>query len=99
MPIDYSSNYPPVNVLFTTRVHSGVNESLLAKRSASVNNLTVKYNPGYRDIKFGNFLRFGGTRWRTWLRLKTGRSRVRFPIVPLEFFIDIILPVALWPWS
>jgi len=31
--------------------------------------------------------------------LVTGRSRVRFPMVSLEFFIDIILPVALWPWG
>ena len=31
--------------------------------------------------------------------LQTGRSRVRFPMVSLEFFIDIILPAALWPWS
>jgi hypothetical protein len=29
--------------------------------------------------------------------LQTGRSRVRFPMVSLEFFSDIILPVALWP--
>jgi len=29
--------------------------------------------------------------------LQTGRSRVQFPMVPLEFFSDIILPVALWP--
>jgi hypothetical protein len=29
--------------------------------------------------------------------LQTGRSRVRFPMVSLEFFIDIILPAALWP--
>ena len=28
----------------------------------------------------------------------TGRSRVRFPMGPLENFIDIILPAALRPW-
>ena len=26
-----------------------------------------------------------------------GRARVRFSMVPFEFFIDIILPAALWP--
>jgi hypothetical protein len=31
--------------------------------------------------------------------LRPGRSRVRFPMVSLEFFIDIILPAALWPWD
>ena len=31
--------------------------------------------------------------------LKVGRSRFRFPMVSLEFFIDIILPAALWPWG
>ena len=31
--------------------------------------------------------------------LQTGRSRIRFAMVSLEFFIDIILPVALWPWN
>jgi hypothetical protein len=31
--------------------------------------------------------------------LQAGRSRVRFPIMSLEFFIDIILPVPLWPWG
>ena len=28
-----------------------------------------------------------------------GRSRVRFLMVSLKFFIDIIFPVALWPWG
>jgi len=30
--------------------------------------------------------------------LQTQRSRVRFSMVSLQFFIDI-LPVALWPWG
>jgi len=31
--------------------------------------------------------------------LRYKRSRVRFPMVSLEFFFDIILPAALWPWG
>jgi hypothetical protein len=30
---------------------------------------------------------------------QTSRSRVRFPMVSLEFFTDTIFPVALWPWG
>jgi hypothetical protein len=37
------------------------------------------------------------TRSKRWLR--AGRSRLPFPMVWLEFFIDMILPVALWPWG
>jgi len=31
--------------------------------------------------------------------LQVGRSRVRFPMVSLKCYIDIILPAALWPWG
>jgi len=33
------------------------------------------------------------------LRYEPGRSRVRFPMMSLEFFIDIILPAVIWPWG
>jgi hypothetical protein len=38
-------------------------------------------------------------RWRSGrgTGLQTGRSRDQFPMVSLEFFIDVILPAALWP--
>jgi len=39
----------------------------------------------------------GAVGWGT--ALQAGRSRVRFVILSLEFFIDVILPAALWPWS
>ena len=41
--------------------------------------------------------RGGAVGWGT--EVQAGRSRVRFPTVSLEFFIDIILPPALWPWG
>ena len=39
----------------------------------------------------------GAVGWGT--ALQVGRSRVWFPMVLLEFFIDIILPAAPWPWG
>ena len=31
--------------------------------------------------------------------LQAGMSRFRFPMMSLVFIIDIMLPVALWPWA
>jgi len=31
--------------------------------------------------------------------VEAGRSRFRFPIMSLEFFINITLSAALWPWG
>ena len=39
----------------------------------------------------------GAVGWGTALKLR--RSRVRYPMVSLEFFIDIIQPAAMWPWG
>jgi hypothetical protein len=41
--------------------------------------------------------RRGAVGWGT--ALQAGRSRVRFPMVSLEFFTDTILMAALWPWG
>jgi hypothetical protein len=42
-------------------------------------------------------VRGGTVGWGTALQI--GRSLVRFPMMSLEFFTDIILPASLWPWG
>ena len=60
----------------------------------------------YCSLQLGHFqacqykehtARYGGTVGSS-SALQAGMSRVRFPIVSLEF-IDIILPAALWYWD
>ena len=51
---------------------------------------------------FKGLINLAGTRGNavgSGIELQVGRSRVRFPMVSLEFFIDITLPAALWPWG
>jgi len=53
---------------------------------------------GDDDNNNDNFTpRGGAVGWDT--ALQAGRSLVRFPMVPLDFFIYIILLAALWPWG
>ena len=64
--------------------------------------LTFNYQPGHikvNQLVLSGRIRLLGTAvgWGTALQVR--RSRVRFPMVSLEFFIDIILLAALWPWS
>jgi len=41
-------------------------------------------------------VRGGVVGWET--ALQAGSSRIRFPIGSVRFFIDLILPAALWSW-
>jgi hypothetical protein len=62
----------------------------------------IYYRRGFLSLNnCSHFLRKWGMRWRSgWdTALQTGRSRVRFPMVSLKIFIDIILLAALWPWG
>jgi hypothetical protein len=54
----------------------------------------ASFNNHYTQLVGG---RVGAVGWGTFLQ--TGRSRVRFPLVLVEFFIDIIFPVILRPWD
>jgi len=51
--------------------------------------------------KYGPYVIRSGTAVAQWLRCRATNRKVlvRSQMVSLEFFIDIILPIALWPWG
>jgi len=57
-------------------------------RTLLLDPLTLFLGSGARDGAFGS-----GT------ALQAGKARVRFPFVSLEFFVDVILPAAIWSWG
>ena len=70
-------------------------------RHASVH-CTTNTDLPYHSANYIQLCTYFGARgsavgWST--ALQAGMSQVRFPMVSLEFLIDIILPAALWPWG
>jgi len=48
-------------------------------------------------VSVGGGARSGAVVWGT--ALQAGRSRIRLPLVSLDFFIYIILPATPWSWG
>ena len=82
-----------------------VNDGNTGSETTSVWNVTLcRFNIGtdvsedpYAFLHREKGARGGAVGCRTVLQV--GRSRVRFPMVSLEFFVDIVIPAAIWPWG
>jgi len=65
----------------------------------SAQNSDAGESPKRKIRTFRTIRKFEINTVRSVVVLQIGRSLVRFQMVLLEFFIDIILPIALWPWG
>jgi len=76
-----------------------------ASKTMSLGRTSVKYQVGRSFdvrcfwVKPRDFDTFGAHNSFSGTALQAGRSRVRFPMVSLDFFIDIILPAVVCPWG
>ena len=84
-----TGNFTEVLVMVSSHAKAGMVPQIRPRPSPSTSNpIHYSFHPtGARGGAVGS-----GT------ALQTGRSRVRFPIVSLEFFIEITLPAAPWGW-
>ena len=89
------TTFPVIHILFTSAL-----TELQAKSIAQLEN-------GFRRsrVNFPTYM-FPVARIRRYTDIRAyltggqiGRSLVRFQMASLEFFIDIILPIALWLWG
>ena len=82
--------------LFLRQVGTHVPDRTILQPTPSDMNLhrspNALYNKFYLCV---SLLRGDAVAWCT--ALQAGTSRVRFPMVSLEFFIHVVLPVAKWP--
>jgi len=62
---------------------------------SSTDNVITGFDCILKELQLFHGTRDGAVGWGT--APKAGMSRVRFLMVSLEFFIDKILPAALWP--
>jgi len=85
-----------VNLNTVIKIKISLMEHRIKKKTRVTYNFCTEIHFSHRARENGHAIGgavSGGT------ALQTGRSRFRFPMVSLEFFIDTILPAALWPWN